>query len=416
MVLRATWLRARTITNFWQLIFVRLQEAGAHHAEMNTMRDELRQLRIENSRLRRENEKGLAAGGVKAPSGSRQGPASPAPRDLAENAPAATPRDDDELNSAVIRTIALKQLKEVIEQIYASKDKYDAKCAESHLPRETLEQHMYTFLNQVCSRMPWPLRPLLRTRIHRTCLGSDKMTRILCDTSPDLGCVSPPSPPPKRNAPAIAISRTDARAGGTMQRYGLRQLIIENASAIIKSVTRYGDQDNDVLVFRKILKNEIDEDFRKVQKQVKHTVGDLLRVHLKGKQPLKTDDTITAQLKEKLAGDVVEAEWSDIVRYMYNPEDSATLAVTIKDFIRRRAGRMAMDAASARVQMRSTSRGNDVDTSSAEGRIRYDDFVKILLDFQVSTGSVGVRPLGRVSVCGLTFSFICRSALLFLIS
>lgn len=197
IVLRATWLRARTITDFRQLLFVRLQEAGAHHAEMNTMRDELRQLRIENSRLRRENEKGLAAGGVKAPSGSRQGPASPAPRDLAENAPAATPRDDDELNSAVIRTIALKQLKEVIEQIYASKDKYDAKCAESHLPRETLEQHMYTFLNQVCSRMPWPLRPLLRTRIHPTCLGSDRMTRILYDTSPDAWLCLPPPPPPR---------------------------------------------------------------------------------------------------------------------------------------------------------------------------------------------------------------------------
>lgn len=46
------------------------------------------------------------------------------------------------------RTLTLKQLKDVISDIYAQKLKYDQKCVESKLPRETMEQFMYTYLNQ----------------------------------------------------------------------------------------------------------------------------------------------------------------------------------------------------------------------------------------------------------------------------
>ena len=46
------------------------------------------------------------------------------------------------------RTLSLRQLKEAIGEIYDSKAKFDEKCSESKMPRETMEQHMYTFLNQ----------------------------------------------------------------------------------------------------------------------------------------------------------------------------------------------------------------------------------------------------------------------------
>jgi hypothetical protein len=45
------------------------------------------------------------------------------------------------------RVLTLKQLNEVIGDIYESKLKCDQKYIESKLPRETMEQHMYTFLN-----------------------------------------------------------------------------------------------------------------------------------------------------------------------------------------------------------------------------------------------------------------------------
>ena len=46
-----------------------------------------------------------------------------------------------------VRVLSLKQLNEVIADVYESKLKCDQKYIESKLPRETMEQHMYTFLN-----------------------------------------------------------------------------------------------------------------------------------------------------------------------------------------------------------------------------------------------------------------------------
>lgn len=45
------------------------------------------------------------------------------------------------------RTLTLKQLKDTIADMYAQKVKFDKKCQENKVPRETMEQFMYTYLN-----------------------------------------------------------------------------------------------------------------------------------------------------------------------------------------------------------------------------------------------------------------------------
>ena len=51
------------------------------------------------------------------------------------------------MQSASAKILPLKQLKDVITDIYLQKVKYDQKCRDSHLPIETMEQYMYTYLN-----------------------------------------------------------------------------------------------------------------------------------------------------------------------------------------------------------------------------------------------------------------------------
>ena len=46
------------------------------------------------------------------------------------------------------RVFTIKMMKEIINDIYHSKEEFDKKSDENKLPRETLEQHMYTYLNQ----------------------------------------------------------------------------------------------------------------------------------------------------------------------------------------------------------------------------------------------------------------------------
>lgn len=35
----------------------------------------------------------------------------------------------------------------MINEVYISKEKYDARCIENHLPKETMEQHLFNFMN-----------------------------------------------------------------------------------------------------------------------------------------------------------------------------------------------------------------------------------------------------------------------------
>jgi len=58
------------------------------------------------------------------------------------------------LNSNIIigpngsRLLTIKMMRDIINEIYSSKAEFDKKCVENNLPKETMEQHMYTFLNQ----------------------------------------------------------------------------------------------------------------------------------------------------------------------------------------------------------------------------------------------------------------------------
>ena len=46
------------------------------------------------------------------------------------------------------KNLNLRQMKEVITEIYESKTRFDKKCIQEKIPRETMEKHMYTYLNQ----------------------------------------------------------------------------------------------------------------------------------------------------------------------------------------------------------------------------------------------------------------------------
>ena len=46
------------------------------------------------------------------------------------------------------KQLALKQIHDIISDMYTQKVKYDKKCQENEMPTETMEEYMYTYLNQ----------------------------------------------------------------------------------------------------------------------------------------------------------------------------------------------------------------------------------------------------------------------------
>ena len=164
------------------------------------------------------------------------------------------------------KPLTLKMTKEIIEDIYKSKNNFDKICYENKLPRETMEQHMYTYLNQ---------------------------------------------------------------------KYGLKNLIIEWASSIIKSIKKYSNEDCDVNLFGKILRNEQEEDSRLILIRLRSSIIELLELYLKSKNPLKTQNDINKMLEKKLDGFLNEEEWKGIIYYIYTSDDAQIIENKILDFIQK---------------------------------------------------------------------------------
>lgn len=63
-------------------------------------------------------------------------------------------------------------------------------------------------------------------------------------------------------------------------RFGLKSLVVEWAESVVAGIAQFANEDHDVALIGKIMQNEIDEDFRIVQAEVKRTLTELLKVRL----------------------------------------------------------------------------------------------------------------------------------------
>lgn len=156
------------------------------------------------------------------------------------------------LLSSTSKIISIRNVKETIKEIYNSKKDCDKKAFENKLPKETLEQHMYSYINQ---------------------------------------------------------------------KYGLKQLMIEFTTNFMKGVTYYSNEDNEIFLFFKILKNEIDEEYKLSIDKFKETIEEKFTSYLKEKYPYKSQKEILEIQKEKIHGYLSEDEWKKIIDELLNEDE-----------------------------------------------------------------------------------------------
>jgi hypothetical protein len=115
------------------------------------------------------------------------------------------------------------------------------------------------------------------------------------------------------------------------KKYGLRSLAVEHAGMLLQALEQFAPEDNDVSVFQKIFRNEIEEDFRLVQAELNKAIRDLTMVQIMGRNPTKDQPTLMALLEQKLStGCIYEDEWTDMINYMYHESDRAALGLLLK--------------------------------------------------------------------------------------
>lgn len=172
---------------------------------------------------------------------------------------------------ARIRNLTLKQVVDLVHCITASKLRSDTRALEiagAGAPRETMEQHMYAYLNQ---------------------------------------------------------------------RFGLHVLVVDYASALWKGCAAFARQANDAAVFLALLRNQLDEGFLAVKKQLKQALVDLLRAYFQAKHPLKQEIAIATLVQNRLQHRIFEDEWRELLTYLYDAQDvrASLCSVCVKVFARK---------------------------------------------------------------------------------
>ena len=185
------------------------------------------------------------------------------------------PSDVNNINTNIVNNISklkanktqisIKITKEIINELYISKENYDKVCYENKLPNETMEHYMYIFLNN---------------------------------------------------------------------KYGLKNLVLDWASAIINAVEKYSKEDCDINLFGKILKNEQEEGSRLVLIKLKESIASLLEYFYKLRNEYKPQKEVNKEMKEKMKGILIEEEWREIIQYIYNEEDAQIIEIKIMNFIK----------------------------------------------------------------------------------
>ena len=164
------------------------------------------------------------------------------------------------------KVLSLKNAKEIMNDIYNNKIIYDKKCNENKLPRETMEQYMYTYL---------------------------------------------------------------------LNKYSLKNLIIEWAAAIINAIKLYNNSDIEINLFGKILRNEQEEESRFILDKLKNTVIELIEYYLKTKNPLKSKIYLQKMLNNKKEGLLNEEEWRGIIYYIFPNKEAQIIENNILLYIQK---------------------------------------------------------------------------------
>ena len=205
------------------------------------------------------------------------------------------------------RSITIKNLLETINEIYQSKIAHDKKLQESGLQKETLEQHMYTYLNY---------------------------------------------------------------------KYGLKNLVIEWASAIIDGIRKYSKENSEICLFGKILRNEIEEGEILIITKLKSTINSFLVYYIQNKYTLKTKGEIDQIVNSIKVGYLNEEEWKNITSYLFpNENDLLALNDKITNFILK-------------------ANNNNL----SEEKISYQKFIQIIIEFQIRLRDIYLKHFNEMFI------------------
>ena len=154
-------------------------------------------------------------------------------------------------------------------------------------------------------------------------------------------------------------------------KYGLKSLANEWLAALDKAIPKYS-YDIDVLLFGKTLRNEVNEDFNIVFKQVREASVEVLRQYFKTKQPFTPEKSLKLLVEQKKNAELDEEEWAIIVRTLHEVQDQEEVFKVVVQKIW----------------------DNNLSANPRKKKlIHFNDLMQILLEFQLNSHEEFLRPI-----------------------
>ena len=215
------------------------------------------------------------------------------------------------------KKLTREQINEIIQNIYKSKISYEQNCIDLNKPLETMEQHMYQYLNN---------------------------------------------------------------------KYGLKNLTIEYASAIISGIKEYSKKDMNIKVFGMLLKNEIEENTLTIVEKIKQVVQETLEYFISQKNPFMIGSDIQKLCERIKKGMVDEEVWNSFIDTLFlnDKENGKKVKDKIYEFIDRIMAK-SLDKIGNNLKFEMTREEEDFfnEMKNFPKKIRYEDLINILIDYHI---------------------------------
>ena len=171
-----------------------------------------------------------------------------------------------------------------------------------------------------------------------------------------------------------------------INKYGLKNLTIEYASAIISGIKEYSKKDMNIKVFGMLLKNEIEENTLTIVEKIKQVVQETLEYFISQKNPYMAGGDVQ-KLCEKIKGGMVDEDvWNSFIDTLFlnDKENGKKVKDKIYEFIDRIMAK-SLDKIGNNLKFEMTREEEDFfnEMKNYPKKIRYEDLINILIDYHI---------------------------------
>ena len=162
-------------------------------------------------------------------------------------------------------------------------------------------------------------------------------------------------------------------------KYGLKNLVIEYASGIIQGIRDFSKKNSEVMLFGKILRNEIEEQEILIIAKLKETIHEFLTYYYQSKFQYKSKNEIDNLVKKCKIGLLNDEQWKNIVAFLFsdNENDLNNLMEKIQKYI--------------------DKQNNTIENNQKYGNsISYLKFIQLVIDYQIKIRSIYLKKFNSI--------------------